>query len=342
MERSMTKVLIDVFGGDNSPEEILKGCKMALDANTDLELVLVGDIDIVEPKLAEYGIVNDRVELIDAKEVISNDEAPTVAIRTKKDSTIVKGFEALRQREDIAGLVSAGSTGAVLTGAFLKLGRTSGVSRPALCPILPTVTGGIVGIVDCGANVDTKPENLLHFALMGNAYLKSVYGVENPRIALLSVGVEDHKGNELTKATFELLKNVPNINFLGNMEARDLLSGEYDLVVCDGFAGNVLLKSTEGAVLSFMKLMKHSIMGHVGSKIGAMFMKKTFKELKETLDFNKKGGSVLLGCKKIVVKCHGSSKAFSIKCGIEQVFDAEKNNVCGIIQDAIVGTNNAE
>lgn len=338
----MTKVLVDVFGGDHSPEEILMGCKLALDANVDLELVLVGDKDIIDAKLSEYGIDVARIEIIDAKEVISNDEAPTVAIRTKKDSTIVRGFEALRQREDIAGLVSAGSTGAVLTGAFLKLGRTAGVSRPALCPILPTVTGGIVGIVDCGANVDTKPENLVHFALMGNAYLKSVYGIANPRIALVSVGVEDHKGNELTKATFEKLKSIEGINFVGNMEARDLLSGEYDLVVCDGFAGNVLLKSTEGAVLSFMKLMKQSIMSHTSSKIGSLFMKKTFRELKDTLDFNKKGGSVLLGCKKIVVKCHGASKAFSIKCGIEQVLDAEKNNVCGIIEAAIAEVNNEE
>ncbi|MBE5735272.1 MAG: phosphate acyltransferase PlsX [Clostridiales bacterium] len=338
----MVKVLVDVFGGDHSPEEILKGCKLALDANSDLCLILAGDEDVIGPKITEYGIDSNRIEILDAKEVISNDESPTEAIRRKKDSTIVKGFEALRQREDIAGFVSAGSTGAVLTGAFLKLGRTPGVSRPALCPMLPTVTGGIVGIVDCGANVDTKPENLVHFALMGNAYMKSVFGVENPRVALLSVGVEDHKGNELTKTTFHMLKDMPQINFVGNMEARDLLSGEYDLVVCDGFAGNVLLKSTEGAVMSFMKMMKENIMSHTSSKIGAMFMKKTFKELKNTLDFNKKGGSVLLGCKKIVVKCHGASKAFSIKCGIEQVVEAERNNVCGIIADAVAEANDAE
>ncbi len=336
----MIKVLVDIFGGDHSPEEILKGCAMALTAHKELNLVLAGDKDIIEPKLSEYGIDIDRIEILDAKEIISNDESPTEAIRRKKDSTIVKGFEALRQRDDIAGLVSAGSTGAVLTGAFLKLGRTPGVSRPALCPMLPTVKGGIVGICDCGANVDTKPENLVHFALMGNAYMQSVFGIKRPRIALLSVGVEDHKGNELTKTVFHMLKEMPELNFVGNMEARDLLTGDYDLIVCDGFAGNVLLKSTEGAVMSFMKMMKENIKSHTTSKIGALFMKKTFKELKNTLDFNKKGGSVLLGCKKLVVKCHGASKAFSIKCGIEQVMDAKKHDVCGIIERAVSEANN--
>ncbi len=197
------------------------------------------------------------------------------------------------------------------------------------------MTGGVVGIVDCGANMDCKPINLLHFALMGNAYLKSVYGIANPRVALLSVGVEDHKGNELTKEVFHMLQDSPEINFVGNMEARDLLTGQYDLVVCDGFAGNVLLKSSEGAVLALLKMMKTSIMSHVSSKIGALLMKKTFKELKNTMDFNNKGGSVLLGTKKIVVKCHGASKATSIKCAIEQVIEANKSNVCEIIEKSI-------
>jgi len=331
----MVKVVVDVFGGDNSPEEILIGSAMALKENNDLNLVLVGDEDIIKSKMVEYNIAEERVEIIDAKEVISNDEAPTTAIRTKSNSTIVKGFESLRQRDDVAGFVSAGSTGAVLTGAFLKLGRTPGVSRPALCPILPTVDGGKVAIIDCGANMDSKPINLVHFAIMGTAYLKSVYGVEDPRVALLSVGVEDHKGNELTKEVFHQLKEMEGINFVGNMEARDLLSGQYDLIVCDGFAGNVLLKSTEGAVMGLLKIMKKEIKKKNTAKLGALFMKPVFKELKETLDFNKKGGSVLLGCKKIVVKCHGSSKAFSIKCGIEQVIEANNAKVCQIIEDAI-------
>ena len=334
-EKFMVKVVVDVFGGDHSPEEIIKGCKMALDDNQDLSIVMVGDSDIINSKIDENSIDKSRVEIIDAKEVISNDETPTVAIRSKANSTIVKGFEALRQREDVAGFVSAGSTGAVLTGAFLKLGRIKGVSRPALCPILPTVNGGCVGLVDCGANMDCKPINLVHFALMGVAYLKDVMGIENPRVALLSVGVEDHKGNELTKEVFGMLKVMEDINFVGNMEARELLSGEYDLVVCDGFAGNVLLKSTEGAVVSVLRMMKQSIKSHLSSKIGACFMKKTFKELKNTLDFNTKGGSVLLGCKKIVVKCHGASKAFSIKCGIEQVIEAYNAKVCEKIENAV-------
>ena len=331
----MIKVVVDVFGGDYSPEEIIKGCELALAEDKELNLILVGDEGVVSPMLDEYKIDKSRVEIVDAKEVITNNESPTSAIRTKKDSTIVRGFDVLRSREDVAGIVSAGATGAVLTGAFLKLGRAKGVSRPALCPLLPTVNGGKVAIIDCGANVDCKPINLLHFAVMGSTYLSQIYGVVNPRVAVLSVGVEDHKGNELSKEAFRLLKDMPNINFVGNMEARDLLSGEYDLVVCDGFAGNVLLKSTEGAVLSLLKMMKQSIKSHFASKMGALLMKKTFKEIKNTLDFNSHGGSVLLGCKKLVVKCHGSSKAYSIKCGILQVVDAQKANVCGVIEKAI-------
>ncbi|MBQ4557907.1 MAG: phosphate acyltransferase PlsX [Clostridia bacterium] len=333
----MIKVVVDVFGGDHSPEEIMKGCALALVDNEELNLALVGNKEKIQEQISLNNIDSARIEIIEANEVISNDEAPTVAIRTKKDSTIVKGFEALRQREDLAGFVSAGSTGAVLTGAFLKLGRASGVSRPALCPLLPTVNGGKVGIVDCGANVDCKPVNLVHFALMGVAYLKAVLGVENPRVALLSVGVEDHKGNELTKEVFAKLKEMSEINFVGNIEARDLLSGEFDLVVCDGFAGNVLLKSTEGAVMSLLSIMKASIKSHFASKMGALLMKKTFKELKATMDFNSHGGSVLLGCKKTVVKCHGASKAYSIKCGIEQVVAAYRANICGIIEESVKG-----
>lgn len=331
----MIKVVVDAFGGDNAPVEVIKGVALALSEDAELEIVLVGDQDALVPLIEEHNIDQSRIEIVDAKDVITNEEAPTVAIRTKPNSTIVKGFEQLRTRDDVAGFVSAGSTGAVLTGAFLKLGRTSGVSRPALCPILPTVDGGIVAICDCGANMDTKPVNLVHFAIMGSAYLKSVYGIENPRVALLSVGVEDHKGNELTKATFTELKKLDCINFVGNMEARDLLSGQYDLVVCDGFAGNVLLKSSEGAVLALLKMLKGRIKAHFFSKLGALMMKKSFRELKSIMDFNTKGGSVLLGCKKTVVKCHGASKAVSIKCGIMQVVDAYKADVCGIIENSV-------
>ena len=232
-------------------------------------------------------------------------------------------------------MVSTGSTGAVLTGGFLKIGRIKGVSRPALCPILPTRKGGVVSICDCGANVDSKPINLVHYAIMANAYIKNVFHVENPRVALLSVGTEDHKGNELTKSVLPILKEMEGINFVGNMEARDLLTGDYDLVVTDGFAGNVLLKSTEGAVSSILGMLKEEIKSSKLSKIGYLFMRKSFKNLKRKMDYNNKGGAVLLGTKKIIMKGHGNSKAKSVSVCLHQVVDMHKANVCGIISDEI-------
>ena len=332
----MTKVVLDAFGGDHSPVEIVKGAVMALNLYDDLKITLTGDKERLEELLTgEYEQIRDRIEIIDAKEIILNEEAPTVAIRTKRDSSLVKAFDEVRTNEEVAGFVGAGSTGAVLTGAFLKLGRIKGISRPALCPILPTVNGSQVAIIDCGANMDAKPINLVHFALMGTAYLKSVFGVENPRVALLNVGVEEHKGNELSKEAFELLSKLEGINFVGNMEARELLSGDYDLVVTDGFAGNVLLKSTEGSILSVLNMLKAEIMDGVMSKIGALFMKRVFKNLKAKLDYSKHGGAVLLGCKKLIVKSHGSSKAESICASIKQVIDMDKANLVNLIAEYV-------
>lgn len=331
----MVEVVIDAFGGDYSPEEIVLGGLKALKENDGFGIVLTGDESKLIELLGKYEYKKDRVRLVHAPEIITNNEAPTSAIRTKRESSIVKAFDELRTNENVVGLVSAGSTGAVLTGAFLKLGRIKGVSRPATCPILPTKTGGKVALMDSGANVDCKPINLVHFAIMASAYMKEVYKIESPRVALLSVGTEDHKGNELTTQVFQTLKNIPEINFVGNMEARDLLSGNYDVVVCDGFNGNVLLKSTEGAIKFVLSNIKQSIKQSFLSKIGALFMKKTFTNLKQKLDYSKHGGAVMLGCKKVVVKCHGDSKAESISNAILQVLDAHNAKLCEIIDQNI-------
>ena len=331
----MIEVVVDAFGGDYSPEEILLGSLNALKLNKEFALVLTGDENKLKTLISGYEYDSARVRLVHAPEIISNNEAPTTAIRTKRESSIVKAFDELRTNDNVVGLVSAGSTGAVLTGAFLKLGRIKGVSRPATCPILPTQTGGKVALMDSGANVDCKPINLVHFAIMASAYMKEVYGIENPRVGLLSVGTEDHKGNELTTQVFQILKTLPNMNFVGNMEARDLLSGNYDVVVCDGFNGNVLLKSTEGAIKFVLKNIKQSIKQRFLSKLGALFMKKTFSELKQNLDYSKYGGAVMLGCKKVVVKCHGDSKADSITNAIMQVVDAHNAKLCEIIDNNI-------
>lgn len=327
----MYKVVVDAYGGDNAPQAIVKGAVQAVCKNDQLHVVLVGRQQELELLLQTYTYNQAQISIVNATEVISNNEAPVEAIRTKKNSTLNVSFAQLKEDEDAVGFVSAGSTGAVLTGAFLRIGRMKGISRPALCPVLPTRTGGVVGIIDVGANMDTKPLNLLHFAVMGNAYLKQAFGVEHPRVALLNVGVEDKKGNELTKQTFALLKQLPNINFVGNVEARELLSGEFDLVVCDGFAGNVLLKSAEGAIYNLLKMLKAEIKSSFWSKIGALFMKKSFKNLKSKVDYSDKGGAVFLGCKKVVVKSHGSSGADSIEASIFQVLEmAERNLQTGI------------
>ena len=327
------KVVVDAFGGDNAPLEIVEGCVMALEKNSDLELVLCGD----EKRIKEIlnGRYEARVEICHASEVISNSDHPTEAIRKKKDSSLVRAFDILKEREDVIGLVSAGSTGAVLAGAIMKIGRIKGISRPALAPILPTKKKSDVIIIDSGANVDCKPINLLHFALMGSEYYSIVYNAPSPRVALLNNGSEEGKGNELVKEVFPILKAAP-INFIGNKEGGDFMSGDVDVMVADGFAGNALLKGTEGAVGAVVSILKHSIKSHFFSKIGAIFMSKTLKELKNRIDILKKhGGSPLLGCKKLVVKNHGSCKRLNIASSIEQTIMLHEKQLNKQIEEAL-------
>jgi len=256
---------------------------------------------------------------VHAPEVISNDEAPTLAIRQKKNSSIVVGFDLLSSRDDVAGFISAGSTGAVLTGATLKVGRIKGVLRPALAPELPNLMGAKTLLIDSGANVDAKPEYLVQFAIMGSEYMKAMYGIKEPRVALVSVGTEDHKGSEFTKSVFAQLKELPNINFVGNMEARDALSGKFDVIVCDGFTGNILLKSAEGGVDALTTILKEEIKGlGLKGKLGYVMLKKAFKKVKARLNYTDRG-ACFLGVKKLVLKSHGSSKAETIYSCVRQV-----------------------
>ena len=330
------KVVVDAFGGDNAPLEIVEGALLALKKHKDLEIILCGKEDKIKDILKDR---TERIEIIDADEIITNGEHPTDAIRHKKNSSLVKAYDVLKEREDVIGLVSAGSTGAVLAGAIMKIGRIKGISRPALAPILPTKKDSDVIIIDSGANVDCKPINLLHFALMGSAYYSIIYNVEKPRVALLNNGVEDEKGNELAKETFPLLKSAP-INFIGNKEGGDFMSGDVDVMVTDGFAGNALLKGTEGAVGAVLSILKKSIKSHFMSKIGYVFMKQTFKDIKNRVDIlSKHGGSPLLGCKKLVVKNHGSCKRNNILSSIEQTILLHNNHLNQKIEDAISSLN---
>lgn len=303
------KIVLDVFGGDNAPQEILNGAKAALEKESDFELVLCGKKDIIDAYIKENALDGTRITVLDATEVITNDESPVDAVRNKPDSSIVKAYDYLNSDSDAKAFVSAGSTGAVLTGAVLLLKRIKGINRPALSPVLPTVTDKNVLLIDCGANTEPKAINLVQFAKMGSAFMKSVYGVESPKVGLLSNGTEDKKGNTLNKEAFPMLKEA-GISFVGNMEAREILSGDYDVVVSDGFSGNIALKASEGTALSMFGLIKDGIMkGGLRAKLGYLLLKPVFKGVKKKMDYNDNGGAVLLGLQKIVVKSHGSSKA---------------------------------
>ncbi len=329
------KILIDAFGGDNSPDEIVNATLVALFNHKDLKITLVGKKDILQDKLAGKKYDVARLDFIDAREIISCDEAPVEAIRTKKDSSIVKAIEELKSKPDEYGaFLSAGSTGAILSAAVLKLGRVKGVVRPALAPILPTSKGTPVLLLDAGANMDTKPINLVQFAILGHIYMHKVLGVQKPRVALLNVGTEDAKGNELCKEVLPLLKRLP-INFVGNMEARDIMSGNYDVVVADGFAGNVALKATEGACKTLLKEMKTALLSSLSGKIGALFLKKSLKGLVKKFDYEMFGGSVLLGTKSVVIKVHGSSKQKGFLSAIEQAMVVAKCDIPTIVENEI-------
>ena len=330
----MKKIVIDAFGGDNAPFEIIKGVKEFLNENSEYKIVLCGDKEKVLQEMQKQNFENGNVEIVHAPDIITNDDIPTKAIKEKTQSSLAVCFDILRKDEDCIGLISAGSTGAILAGGFLRIGRIKGVSRPALAPFLPTKTGGQVLLCDCGANMDANAINLCHFALMGSAYFSTITGKENPRVALLNVGTEDHKGNELCKSVFPMLSKL-NINFVGNMEARDIMSGKYDVVVADGFAGNVLLKSTEGALKLMLGEIKKAVNTNFASKIGALFMKKSFKQMKKTFDFDVYGGSPFIGCKKTIIKSHGSSKAQAIVASINQVIKLDKSNMVTKIQNCV-------
>ena len=309
------KFVVDAFGADKGEEVVVRGCVDALNLKSDLELILVGNTDIVEPLLAACAYDKSRLEVIDAKDTITNNESPTVAIKTKKQSSMVVACDICRERDDVDGIISAGSTGALLTGAIFKIGRLLGVLRPALSPLVPIGNGRYLAICDSGANMDCRPEYLAQFAIMASSLMKAVAGIENPKVALVSVGEEDKKGNELTHAAFPLVK-ATGVNFVGNMEARYALTGDYDVIVCDGFVGNVLLKTIEGTALYVMRSLKHEIMQSKKAKIGAFFMKGAFSKLKNQMDYQKVGGACFLGIKKIVVKAHGSSSAEAVCASI--------------------------
>jgi glycerol-3-phosphate acyltransferase PlsX len=331
----MIKIIVDCFGGDHSPEANVDGAIASLGKFEDLHLILSGDEAIIRRCLEGKQWDASRVEILHAPQVIGCDEKPTDVIRLKRDSSMIKAIRLLRDDDSVAAMVSTGSTGALVAGALTRIGRLQGVIRPAFCPILPAMNGGIVGICDSGANVEVTPDHLRQFAIMASLYMENVYGVSRPRVALLNVGKEAEKGDELRQTAYKLLQETSEINFVGNMESRDLLSGSYDVVVCDGFSGNVLIKSTEGAALELLKKLKKDIYSRFIYKVGAALMSRMFKEEKEFMNYQNYGGSVLLGTSKVVVKGHGSSKAVAVEKCIEQAYRMQVSALSAKIEEVI-------
>lgn len=313
------KIIIDAMGGDNAPQEIIKGAVEALQKREGFSLVFTGDEATIAKELSLYSYDKSRVEVKHASEVITNNEAPTSAVRAKRDSSLVVGLKVLKEDEEAGAFISAGSTGAVLTGGIMYLGRISGVKRPALCPAIPNVHGGITLLCDAGANADCKPEYLAQFAVMATAYGKAAYGMDEPRVGLLNNGTEDHKGDIMHREAFALLKETEGINFVGNIEGRDLMFGDLDIVVADGFSGNVALKSAEGCGKTVAAILKQEF---TKAKMRYLIAKKQIGKIKQILDYNRLGGAIFLGLKKTVVKAHGSSKAETITATVLQAVGA--------------------
>ena len=308
------KVLVDLLGGDNAPKAVIEGAMSALKKEDDLTLILVGPQKDVEEALEKEGIDKSRVEIIPSEEAVLNTDHPSLFIKQKPNCSMALCFEALRKRDDIDAMISAGPTGALLTGTVLRIGRLPGVSRPALIATIPTRLNTLVRLVDAGANMDCKPEYLVQFALMADAYLR-LAGIDNPRVATLSVGQEEGKGNEVVKETYAILKES-NLNFVGNIEGDHVLKGEADLVVCDGFAGNVFLKSLEEGAYFISDLFKAALYRNIFTKLGALLQLKGLKKVKEPFDHANKACAPLLGAKKLVLKCHGKSKAETFEATI--------------------------
>lgn len=329
----MIKIAVDAMGGDNAPGEIVKGAVDAVAERNDIRVCLTGQKDVIEKELSKYTYKIEQIEIVDAPEVIETGEPPVNAIRKKKNSSLVVGLNLVKNGE-ADGFVSAGSSGAVLVGGQVIVGRVKGVERPPLAPLIPTEKG-VSLLIDCGANVDARPSHLVQFAQMGSLYMKYVMGIENPRVAIVNIGVEEEKGNTLVKETFPLLKECKNINFIGSIEAREIPHGGADVIVCEAFVGNVILKLYEGVGATMMTMVKKGLMSNLRSKIGALLIKPALKSTLKSFDASQYGGAPLLGLKGLVVKTHGSSKAKEVKNSIIQCISFKENEISDKIKGCL-------
>lgn len=333
-------IAVDAMGGDNAPDAIVRGAILALQRFDDISVLLAGPKQKLEALIADAKDVRDRIEIIEADEVIGMDESPMLAVRKKVNSSMVQAMLAVREKRAGA-VVSAGSTGALLACGMLRLGRIKGIERPALAPIVPSAGDSFL-LIDSGANVDCQPKYLVQFGLMGSVYMKTVAGIENPRVGLVNIGAEAEKGNKLTKETYELMQKQTSYNFVGNAEARDIPMGDFDVVVADGFAGNLILKYTEGLAKAMMKMLKKGLMSSTRTKIGAVLSKPAFNEFRKKLDYNEQGGAPLLGVDGAVVKAHGSSGELAICNAIRQAREMLAGDVVGKIREGLAGLTDEE
>lgn len=332
----MIKIILDAMGGDNAPGEIVKGAVQALEEQKDLYLILMGQEEAVNAELAKYTYDKTRVEVVNCTEVIEMNDIPTEAIKKKKDSSLVKGMWMLKKDDSIGGFVTAGSTGATIVGGQLIVGRIRGVNRAALCPTLPSRNGGMTLLCDSGANAECKPQMLCQFAVLASAYAKTTFGVENPTVGLLNNGTEEHKGDPMHQEAYHMMKKMDAINFVGNVEGREITYGDTTIVVADGFSGNTTLKGIEGCGKLVLDEIKNMFMSSIFSKIGyALFLRKAVKGMRKKLDFEQYGGALLLGVKKVVVKNHGSSKAKSIVAALRQAGNAVRNNTTQAMEEEL-------
>ncbi|MBD5087724.1 MAG: phosphate acyltransferase PlsX [Clostridiales bacterium] len=332
------KVALDAMGGDNAPREIVKGAVEAVREDERIQVILIGKEALVQAELDRYEYDKERILVINADEVISNDEAPVMAIRQKKNSSIVVALNMVKKGEADA-FVSAGSTGAILVGSQLVVGRIRGIERAPLAPLIPTMDG-VSLLIDCGANVDARASHLVQFAKMGSLYMEHVIGIPEPKVAIVNIGAEEEKGNMLVKETYPLLKNCNEINFIGSIEARDIPYGKADVIVCEAFVGNVILKLYEGVAGVLVKQIKDGLMSTTVSKIGAALAKPALKKTLKALDASEYGGAPMLGLNGLVVKTHGSSNSTEVKNSIIQCALFKEQNINEKIKKKIILTDN--
>lgn len=329
----ITRVALDAMGGDNAPQAMVQGAVDVARKRKDIQIFLVGQEEVVNAELKKYDYPKERIEVVHASEVIETAEPPVMAIRKKKDSSIVVALNMVKKGEADA-FVSAGSSGAVLVGGQLIVGRIKGVERPPLAPLMPTEKG-VSLLIDCGANVDARPSHLVQFAKMGSIYMKNVVGIQNPRVAIVNIGAEEEKGNALVKETFPILKECEDIHFIGSIEAREIPHGAADVIVCEAFVGNVILKLFEGVGAVLISEIKKGLMATLRSKIGALLIKPALKETMKSFDASEYGGAPLLGLNGLVVKTHGSSTAKEVANSIVQCVTFKEQDISGKIRESI-------